>query len=75
MLDEYLANHPVRKNACAVCDLPGPVLDELREARRRRPPVPYPLLAGYVMDEHGFPVRDYQVRDHFLRHERGTDGR
>lgn len=55
---------------CHVCVLfeNADVADAVRDARSRAMPVSYMQLSGFLWSQ-GHRIRDYQLRDHFLRHE------
>lgn len=72
-LDEFLANNPTPKKGppCAVCThfaADRELAETLREARRRPVPVPFGSLAKFLATKK-VAVSDYQLRDHFNRHE------
>lgn len=73
-LDEFLDANPRRKTGppCGMCALfsVNPELAELiREARSRVLPVPFSALTAFLRSK-GHTVGAYQLRDHFLKHER-----
>ena len=71
-LDDFLAAHPKAPGkvctACALFQSFPDLAAALREARSRAAPVPYGRLAAFLRSK-GHRLLDYQLRDHFSRHE------
>ena len=72
-LDAFVSEHraPKRGPVCHVCALfstSEEIAQTVRGGRTRPVPVPYKSIAAFLQSR-GHRVSDYQLRDHFLRHE------
>lgn len=72
-LDEFMAKQPPRKrgpvcHVCAVFSTSEDLAATVRGGRARPIPVPFKSIAAFLQSR-GHRVSDYQLRDHFLRHE------
>jgi len=69
-LDDFAAgeSRPPRCAACYLREQHPTTWAEVLKGRRRVPAHPYHLIARYLR-ELGHKVADYQLRDHFQRHE------